>query len=168
MHKWFLVYCKTRQEGRAEENLLRQGFDVFRPTIDIVESKIGRQITVKCKPLFPRYIFVKVDPEVKSIAPVLSTLGVCCFVKFGDRYAIAPESLIKDIRSNSASYSSLYIDRQSIKKGDDIYVDGHGFDQVKAIYCNPCGNTRATILMNILGNQSMLLVPNECISKAVG
>lgn len=164
MIKWFLIYCKPKQETRAEINLSRQGFTVFRPTINVIKSKIGCQNSVVSESLFPRYLFVQVDPDIKSIAPILSTLGVSGFVKFGDRYAVASDTLISEIRSNIVEQSVLVGSSEAIKKGDEIYVDGHGFDQVKAIYCNPCGNMRAIILMNILGKETKITVPTSCIS----
>lgn len=165
MDKWFLIYSKPMQEKRAEENLSRQGFNVFRPTINIMKGKIGCQNIVKQESLFPRYLFIKVDPGVTSIAPVLSTFGVANFVKFGDRYATASDDLINEIQAEVDKQTSLAGSEETIKKGDQIYLDGHGFDRVKAIYCNPCGNMRAIILLNILGKESKLLVPLECISK---
>ena len=30
-HAWYLVQCKPRQDERAEENLLRQGYTCYRP-----------------------------------------------------------------------------------------------------------------------------------------
>lgn len=165
MNNWFLIYCKPKQDARAEENLTRQGFDVFRPTINLIKSKIGCSNSVKCEPLFPRYLFINVDPSAKSIAPVLSTYGVVSFVKFGDVYATASDELIGDIKEKVNNLSAMYGESEVIKTGEEVYVDGHGFDHVKAIYCNPCGNERAMILMNILGKESKLLVPEKCLSR---
>lgn len=165
MNSWFLIYCKSKQEIRAEENLLRQGFDVFRPTINVARSKIGCQSVIRNEPLFPGYLFIKVDPDVKSIGPVNSTLGVSNFVRFGDNYAVASDILIDDIKLNVNRQNAIASDEYTLKNGDEIYVNGHGFDQAQAIYCNPCGFERAVILMNILGRQSKLMVPTKCLFK---
>ena len=163
MNTWFLIYCKPKQDIRAEQNLIRQGFDVFRPTVNIITPKAGLASYITCESLFPRYVFLRVDPELKSIAPVLSTYGVANFVKFGNQYATAPESLIEEIKTNVGKH--IIEDNSHIRTGDPIFVDGHGFDRVKAIYCNACGHKRAMILMNILGNDVKLMVPTECIQK---
>lgn len=151
---------------RAEENLTRQGFAVFRPTVNVITSKIGSKSSVTSESLFPRYLFLEVNPDIKYIAPVSSTFGVSKFVKFGDRYAIATENLIAEIKYYMQRQSALVESNVSIKTGDEIYVDGHGFDQVSAIYCNPSGNMRALILMNILGKETKIQVPLTCISKS--
>ncbi len=167
MGTWFLIYCKPKQDIRAEANLIRRGFDVFRPTINVIKAKIGCQNSISSESLFPRYVFINVDPEVQSITPVLSTVGVANFVKFGDRYATVSERLIAEVKANAEMQASMAESREEIKEGDEIYVNDCGFDQVKAIYSNPCGNMRALILMNIMGKDARLSVPVKSISKVV-
>jgi transcriptional antiterminator RfaH len=165
MNNWFLIYCKPKQDTLAEINLIRQGFVVFRPTITVVKSKIGAKDYHSCESLFPRYLFIQVDPKVKSIAPVVSTFGVSGFVKFGDQYAIASEALINEIKVDIQKQSLLAKCANDLVAGDEIYINGHGFSHMKAIYCNPCGNERAMILMNILGKESRLSVPTQFLTK---
>lgn len=166
MNNWFLVYCKSNQELRAEINLQRQGYTVYRPTIYTNKRKTRSSKTARQEALFPRYIFINVDPEVKSIAPVVSTLGVSHFVKFGNTYATAQNSLIDQLRSLAAEQSAYELEKDQFQPGDKIYVDSHGFEQVQAIFDNPCGEERAIILMNIMGNQSRVTVPFSSLTKA--
>ena len=70
------------------------------------------------------------------------------------------------IKLNIDKQITVKIGQNPFKKGDNIYVDGHGFDHVEAIYCNSCGDKRAMILMNILGKESKLSVPTDYLSKA--
>lgn len=166
MLSWYLVYCKPKQEARAEENLVRQGFDVFLPTINVVKKRVGRKDIVREEPLFHRYIFLKVNPTITSIAPVISTFGISNFVKFGDKYATLPESLIEEIREYTEQAQGNLNNAYVFKPGDRVFVDGHGFNHVRAIYCNPCGSTRAMILVNFLGGKSKFHVPIEGLTKA--
>lgn len=167
MERWFLIYCKSKQDTRARENLLRQGFDVYQPTINVVKEKFGCRPRIQCEALFPRYLFIKVDPAVKSIAPVLSTYGVVNFVKFGDRYATADDSLVAEIKNRTDKIISENNPLEYYKEGDDIFVNGQGFDNVKAIFCSLNGEKRATILMGLLGRESALTVPVEFLSRAM-
>lgn len=165
MERWYLLYCKPGQDAKAVENLTRQGFHVFSPTINVGRAKDGHRSNTCFEPLFPRYIFIKVDPEVNSIAPVKSTHGVSNFVMFGGVYATAPDSLIDKIKSQAASLITVNRSVREFSKGDRVNVNGYGFDQVKAIYCCSCGSERAMILMEILGEESRVSVPEKCISK---
>lgn len=165
MNKWFLVYCKPQQDSRAEENLLRQGYNVFRPMINVVKPKIGSRSLIKSESLFPRYLFINVDVDSQSISPVFSTFGVSSFVRFGNQYATASDELIDEIKQNAEQQIVISNSQNTLKHGDEIYVHGNGFDQVKAIYCSPCGNQRALILMNIMGRESKLQIATDYIRK---
>ncbi|WNO11568.1 transcription/translation regulatory transformer protein RfaH [Teredinibacter sp. KSP-S5-2] len=163
--KWYLVYCKPRQDIRAECNLARQGFEVYRPTIQVSKSKIGQKRTSKVESLFPGYVFIHADPQATSLAPVMSTFGVAGFVKFGQTYATASNELIIQIKASFAEYTSS-ISADAFTHGDKVRLNSPGFEHVKAIYCNPCGKDRALILLNILGNESKMIVAQKCISVA--
>lgn len=165
MKQWYLVYCKARQDDRAEENLVRQGFDVYRPTVELVKTKQRKKAVIEKESLFPRYIFVQVNAQERSLAPISSTLGVCSFVRFGSALAIVPEALIKDIKAKGQEHSDMLHDLHNFKTGEEVSIVGCGFDQVNAIYGNPSGEKRSMILMNMLGQESQLIVPNECIHK---
>lgn len=60
---------KPRQEERAYENLVRQGYSCFLPKISVETIRSGK-IYLKQEPLFPRYVFVQLS------SAQLTTTGV--------------------------------------------------------------------------------------------
>ena len=60
---WILVYTKSRQEERAQENLEKQGFDTFLPRIS---SDQGSSKLIEA--MFPRYLFLKINQELTYFA----------------------------------------------------------------------------------------------------
>lgn len=164
MKQWFLIYCKAKQEVRAQENLHRQGFEVFNPQIPVKSKRKKQGIGDKLEALFPRYLFLSADPQQQSLAPVCSTLGVTDFVRFGSKYAVASENLINDIKGHAHRLIEQASNVTPFRKGDNVIVNGHGFDDIEAIYENPCGDSRAMILLKIMGNESRVKVPMSCIS----
>ncbi len=167
MKQWFLIYCKAKQEFRAQENLHRQGFEVFNPQIPakIKRSGNNKRLGDKLEALFPRYLFLSANPQQQSLAPVSSTFGVLDFVRFGKRYAIASEKLINEIKSHAQNLVSQAGKGSPFNKGESVLVNGHGFDEIEGIYDIPCGESRAMVLLNILGNESRVTVPLSCISS---
>ncbi len=75
MH-WYLVHTKPRQEKCALENLQRQGFQCYLPTLPAEKLRQG-VLTVADEPLFPRYLFIRLGQgdSAKSWAPIRSTKG---------------------------------------------------------------------------------------------
>ena len=47
--------------------------------------------------MFPRYLFVAVDPDVQAWRAIRSTIGVADLVSFGDRPATVPQEIIDEI-----------------------------------------------------------------------
>jgi transcriptional antiterminator RfaH len=79
---WFAVHTKPRREVEAKTQLCNQGFEAYLPRIQFRKRRKGRWIEF-IEPLFPRYLFIEVDPTVQSIAPVRNTFGVSGLVCFG-------------------------------------------------------------------------------------
>jgi len=49
---WYLVHCKSRQDERAEDNLIRQGYACYRPQVCCERVVKGRRAVVS-ESLFP-------------------------------------------------------------------------------------------------------------------
>jgi len=164
MESWFLINCKAGQDEKAEYNLRAQDFEVFRPKVDVGERGAGAEssnVNTRLESLFPRYLFIHLDPQVRSIAPVASTPGVRGPVRFGTVYATASEDLIEQLRADTASLSS--IDPGTWEKDRPVRIDRVGFESMRATYCNPHGAERSAVLVDLLGRQARIVVPTRCI-----
>jgi transcriptional antiterminator RfaH len=54
MDNWFLVYCKPKQELRAQQNLASLGFNSYLPQLTKFTKRAGTKVEIK-ELLFPRY-----------------------------------------------------------------------------------------------------------------
>src|SRR5512135_2806639 len=106
MKGWYAVCCKPRQEVVAEENLQRQGSHVYLPRIRIARRRGGHWTDV-VEPLFPRYLFLQIDPNQRSTAPVRSTRGVADFVRFGGKPAVVPNEVVSTLLRQEDSVAGL-------------------------------------------------------------
>jgi len=166
MNEWYVIYCKSQQDAKAELNLARQGFDIYRPTRRTKSKNRSGKITLTTESLFPRYIFLNIDANVRSIAPVSSTYGVSKFIKFGSEYAKVSDQLIDQLRTSENTHTCANSSYDFLK-GDKIIVEGSGFDCIEGVFQNPCGESRALVLLSILGQQSKIDVPNSYIRKVI-
>ena len=60
MQKWYVIYTKSRKEKVALQNLNAQGYDAHLPLIKL-EKIIRHKKAVIEEPLFPRYLFIRLD-----------------------------------------------------------------------------------------------------------
>jgi transcriptional antiterminator RfaH len=119
MKKWFVIYCKVGQDNLVEEYLLNRGYDIYLPLITTEVNK-NKDVTIKPKPLFPRYIFIRLAIDTDDFSLIRFTKGVYDFVRIGVNYAIVPDSIIDEIKTFEYFYNFnnnlKYIDSTSHSK----------------------------------------------------
>ena len=69
MRCWYAVQTKPRKEAIAELHLRRQHFETYLPKV-LLRKRRRAKWTKVVEPLFPRYLFIRVDPEESSLAAV--------------------------------------------------------------------------------------------------
>lgn len=95
---WYLVHTHSKQEGRAQENLVAWRVETLHPKIKIRRHNefTGAPIYIT-QPLFPRYIFARFNAREQS--KIRFTRGVHSLVCFGDSPARVSEKIIDVIRA---------------------------------------------------------------------
>jgi len=108
MKQWFVVQSKPRREAVAEVNLERQGFETYWPRI--VQSRRSRGKWRKViEPLFPRYLFVRLEQGRDDFAPIRSTTGVKELVCFGGVPKILQPEIIEETAARGALLQYLQV-----------------------------------------------------------
>ena len=76
---WFALYTKSRHEFVTYSELIRKGIEAYLPTIRKLRQWKDRKKYVDF-PLFPGYIFVRIQPYPDRLLQVLRTKGAVTFV----------------------------------------------------------------------------------------
>ena len=164
---WYLIHTKPKQEFRAEENLNNQGYKTFLPTIKVQKLK-KNTIEIHLDPLFHRYLFIQLDQVQSNWFPIKSTRGVHQIVRFGMHSdpVIVPDQLVEELRTwepNQLRPKSLFETGESvqIKEGPLRSLEGN-FQQLLK---DSSGESRAMLLIEILGKTQQIKVPTSHIQK---
>lgn len=146
---WHLIQSKPRLELIALENLINQGYECYLPTIK-VERVIQNKIEVKKSPLFPRYLFVKLDDDFasKSWAPIRSTKGVSNLVKFGEALAKVHDDLVDLIRARE--FQEKYQIEPLYKNGQTLKILKGPFAGFESIYQGMDDEMRIIVLLEFM------------------
>jgi len=159
--KWYVIYCKAGQDAVAENNLVAQEIETYRPKLKC-DTKTRAKGKNKCiESLFPRYMFVNVDSQVQSLGSIAYTRGVSRFVKFGDIFSTVDDRIIEHIKASEES-QEIY---SKYKKGDSLTVNGGCFNSLQAVFLEECGINRVFVLLEFLGNKRKVAVPEAYLSK---
>jgi transcriptional antiterminator RfaH len=160
---WYLVYSKPRQELCSLENLERQGFECFLPLI-AVEKLRRKVIVVVQEPLFPRYLFIRLDAsqEGRSWNPIRSTTGVSRLVSFGQVPAKVDDLLVDTIR---ASLAGVGVQKRHFEVGEVLRINDGPFAGLEAVYQMSDGEARVMVLIDILSKKVSLSIEPPSLSK---
>ena len=166
MERWFAVCCKPRQELVAQENLLRQGFHVYLPRIRLKRHRRGQWLDV-IEVLFPRYIFIRLDPVKSSIAPVRSTRGVVGLVRFGGQPAVVADEVMAALIQREDSDSSLHQDsRPLFCSGEPVRLVEGPLAGMEGIFVQEDGEKRVIVLLELLGKANKIRVNRDLVVQA--
>ena len=102
--------------------------------------------------LFPGYLFVNFRNPASSIHSVKNTRGVQSFVSFGGNPVRVPSALIQDLKEKTKPSVNLLISNLP-KRGDKLKVIDGPFNGMSVVFCQPCGDERAEVLLNIMSQQ---------------
>lgn len=165
-HCWYAVCCKPRQEAVAELNLLRQGFHVYLPRISITRRRRGQWLD-GIEVLFPRYIFIRLNPLRRSTASVRSTRGVVGLVRFGGQPAVVPDAVMDVLLRRADASSGLHKDiRPIFTAGDPIKLVGGPLAGMEGVFTQEDSEKRVIVLLELLGNANKVSVRRDWIALA--
>ena len=164
--RWYAVCCKPRQEAVAEENLLRQDFHVYLPRIRIRQRRRGQWIDA-VEVLFPRYVFIRVDPQRRSTATVRSTRGVVGLVRFGGQPAVVPDVVMEALRQREDADSGLHSDNRPLfSAGEPIKLVDGPLSGMEGVFTQQDGDKRVIVLLELLGKANKVTVSRDWVARA--
>ncbi len=150
---WYLIQTKPRAENVALENLSKQGYECYLPMLK-AQRRVGSLVDVHKVPLFPRYLFIKLELDFfsKGSGPVRSTRGVSQLVRFGLTPARVDDELIELIRAREfeceSSVEPLY------KTGQTVKILTGAFADFESLYQGMDPQMRVVVLLEFM-NKSL-------------
>ena len=152
---WYLVVTKPQSEFKAQENLLRQGYEIYLPLVQNSRRRNGKHIK-RTEAFFPRYLFISLDKENDNWAPIRSTIGVAGMVRFGGMPAEVPEALVTNLKENENEFGLQSVEKKELKLGDKVEIINGPFEGYKAIYQKMQSTERVSVLLDIVGKNTQV------------
>jgi len=149
---WHAVFCKPRQDARAESHLLNQGFEIFRPKTRIRRIQNGRR-RLLVESMFPRYLFVRLKRGVDDWSSIRSTRGTVGLVRLGLEAPIVPDPVIEGLRRRCDEQGVINL------AGSIDYQPGDAVEIIEG----PCAGYRA--LFQARSNEERVIVLLELLQR---
>lgn len=151
---WFAVATKPRQEHFAEVNLTRQGYRAVLPLIEMRKRRQNKWTKVT-EPLFPGYLFVRLELGKDNLAPIRSTLGCRDLIRVGLGLVPVPDAVMAPLLSlNSSPKTSEVL----FSEGDEVAIAAGPFAGLKGVFKLAKGKDRAEVFVALLGKERPIAV----------
>jgi transcription elongation factor/antiterminator RfaH len=150
---------QPRREHYGCLHLRNQGFASLCPVIEQAAREGMRDV-----PMFPGYVFVKLDLERDSWRSVNGTRGIAGLVSFGLRPApLPPElaSLLDRISEGSGRWSA----EDHFRRGDEVRIVGGAFDGTIGEFVEQKGAARVAILIEMLARPHEVVVHSHSLVR---
>ena len=163
--RWYAIQCKGGESFRAAENLHNQAFEVFHPVLEVQKKRSGRLSWVK-EPLFPYYLFIRLDRIASNWRPIRSTRGVLKLVVFGNEPVPVSDALIELLQQNACARQDDIKANVYFRAGETVEITEGPFEELQAIFESQKGEERAIVLLNMLHRQQRLEMPISRLRRA--
>ena len=164
LNYWVVANTHANQERLAHDNLLRQGFKVYCPKIRKF-TRHARRIQQVLRPLFPGYIFIRLNPEREQWRLIDSTFGVRNLIRFGERPGTIPEQFVERLHATETDgVVSLPKARDRYSVGEQVRLRGGPFEGLIATVVASSECDRVVVLMELLRRSVRVqLATNEIV-----
>jgi transcriptional antiterminator RfaH len=164
MLRWYLIHTKPLCEGLAQTNLERQAYQVYLPRATQAVRCNGHWQD-RIVALFPRYLFLRLSEGRQSLGPVRFTTGVANVVRFGSKYTIVPDAVIRDLLARADAVTGLHrLGRASrLAPGTPVRIRRGPFDGLEGVFEREAGADRVVVLLNLLGQAVSAHVPGDSV-----
>jgi transcriptional antiterminator RfaH len=158
MTQWYVVNTLPHQEARAECNLRRQGFDPWLPAFRKARRH-ARKIDSVAVPLFPSYLFVRLDMASARWRSINGTFGVVKLLCNGDAPEPVPGGLVDAILERCDAQGLVQLPVRRYAVGEALRVAAGPFADLVGIYEGMSGRDRVVLLLDMLGRKVKATVP---------
>ncbi len=155
LRRWYVIQCKGGESFRAAEHLANQGYEIFHPVLRVQKKRRGKLEWVS-EPLFPYYLFIRLDRLASNWRPIRSTRGVLKIVTFGlDLPVPVSDALVETLLTHGSgeedATANVYF-----RAGEAVEITGGPFKDLQAVFASHKGEERAIVLLNMLQKQQRL------------
>ena len=140
-------------EAKAVHHLQNQGFETFLPRY-LKRRRHARRADWVAAPLFPRYLFVRMDPENTQWRPIRSTIGVADLICDGTRPAAVPDGIVEDIRARENERGYVVVKTaDEFVPGEEVAIAAGAMADHVGLFESMTDEQRVVVLLDLLGRK---------------
>lgn len=162
---WCVVETLSKQEARAETNLSRQGFKTWCPMFRRTRRH-ARKVDTVLAPLFPGYLFVRLDPDTMPWRSINGTFGVRHLICFDEQPARLPDDFVEALAARADAEGLFDFAEDSLKPGETVRLVGGPFADQVGTLIKLADKERVAVLLDILGRKVVATMDRHTVISA--
>jgi transcriptional antiterminator RfaH len=147
--RWYVARSLPHKEYAAKQRLIAQGFCTFLPMQDRTLRHARRMMTV-CRPVFPRYLFVRFDPMTTQWRSINGTIGLDRLIMRGEQPEPVRPGVVESLIASVDDRDRLQF-HQTLKRGDRVRLLRGPFAEQLGVLERLGSNDRVQVLLSFLG-----------------
>jgi transcriptional antiterminator RfaH len=159
---WVVINTLPHREQIAVASLHRQDFDAYCPFVRRRRSHARRVDTV-LRPLFPNYLFVRVDDQLAHWRPILTTHGVRTIVRAGDDLSFIDDAFIANLKAREVD-GAIVRPPTPYRVGQQVQIAAGPFDRVIATIIDMDEKDRLVVLLDMMNRGIKVTIKSEWVT----
>ncbi len=160
---WYALHTQPHREPQVAHLLLDKGIEVFLPIVSVRHRRYGRVE----RPLFPCYLFARLDLDIEGLSPVRWTPGLRRVVAFGERPVSIPDEVISRLSERVREMQEAGgLPAHDFKPGDRLVITHGPLRGLEAVFQGPMRpSERVRVLIEFLGQLAEVEVPLDDVER---
>lgn len=156
--KWYVVKTRARREGQVAALLVARDVEAYLPLVTTPRDR-------RLGPLFPGYLFTRLDVESNDVLYARSAPGVSYILGCDGRPSPVPEDVVQVIRGGVEERGGVL--KPGFQPGDRVRILGGPFQGLEAVFdCSLRPTGRSRVLISVLGRLIPLSVGEDLLDRA--
>lgn len=126
----------------------------------------ARRSEIALRPLFPGYLFVRLDPEQQRWRSINGTVGVRQILTDGDTPRYVPAQIIEEIVAREDEFGAVKLVPPAFNPGQTVRLMDGAFADVSGLFEEMRDENRAVLLVSLLGRKVRVIVPAAEVTAA--
>ncbi len=165
MNRWYVVHTQPNSETRALLNLSRQGFESYLP-LYAKQRRHARKLEHVKRPLFPNYLFVRLDPARDRWRAVNGTFGVRYLLAHETAPLPVPEGIVESVQARADKQGLIKLEARQFRPGQRVEILDGPMAMNVGLFQGMSDDQRVVLLLDMLGRRVRVTLPSAGVTAA--
>jgi transcriptional antiterminator RfaH len=162
---WYVVQTLPHAEEKAMRHLANQDFVAYLPRYRR-RVRHARRTESVLRPLFPSYLFVRLDPQQCRWRSINGTLGVRQILTDGGVPLRVHDRIVDEVKAREDETGVVKLSQPSFVRGQKVRLLEGPLADVNGLFEEMRDENRAVLLVSLLGRKVRMQVPIVAVAAA--